>query len=92
MYLIQFCFEDDAPISAPAREGEKVLDVARRAGVPLSAPCAGLGSCGKCRVRILSGALNAPPSYYIPDDEYAEGWRLACTARVCADVAVLVPD
>lgn len=92
MFLVKFCFEDDDPIAASAQEGENLLKVAKRAGVPLPAPCAGLGSCGKCRVRILSGALNAAPSFYIPDAEYEEGWRLACTARICGDVTVLVPD
>ena len=92
MYVIEFRFEDDDPIVAPAREGETLLAVAKRAGVPIQAPCSGLGSCGKCRVQLLSGSLSAAPSYYIPDDEYAEGWRLACTARICGDACVLVGE
>ena len=90
MYLVKFCFEDDDPITTSAREGENLLKVAKRAGVPIWAPCSGAASCGKCKVRIMAGALNAHPSYYIPDDEYAEGWRLACTARICGDVTLYV--
>ena len=92
MYVIEFRFEDDDPIVAPAKEGETLLAVDKRAGVPIQAPCSGLGSCGKCRVQLLSGSLNAAPSFYIPDDEYAEGWRLACTARICGDACVLVGE
>ena len=92
MYVIEFRFEDDDPIVVRAMEGETLLKLARRAGVPIQAPCSGLGSCGKCRVRLLPGILTAAPSYYIPDGEYAEGGRLACTARVCGDACVLVGE
>lgn len=90
MFLVEFCFEDDDPIAVPAQEGENLLKVAKRAGVPIGAPCSGLGSCGKCRVRILAGTLSASPSFYISDVEYKEGWRLACTSRINGDVRVLV--
>lgn len=90
MFLIQFCFEDDDPVCVRAEAGENLLKVAKRAGAPIWAPCAGAASCGKCRVQILEGTLDAPPSYYIPDAEYAEGWRLACTSRVNGDARVLV--
>ena len=35
-----------------AEEGERLLDVLRRAGVNISAPCGGLGRCGKCRAEV----------------------------------------
>lgn len=91
MYLVKFCFEDDEPIVASAQEGENLLKLAKRAGIPLWAPCSGAGSCGKCKLRIVSGALDAHPSFYISDEEYAEGWRLACTSRICGDVTLYVP-
>jgi len=90
MYLVTFLFEDDDPIVTSAQEGENLLTVAKRAGVPIWAPCSGMGSCGKCRVQIVSGTLNSPKSFYIPDVEYEEGWRLACTSRITGDVAVRV--
>ena len=34
----------------PVREGETLLDALRAAGVAMSAPCGGNGSCGQCRV------------------------------------------
>ena len=36
-------------LSVTAEKGERLLDVLRRAGVNVSAPCGGLGRCGKCR-------------------------------------------
>jgi len=35
-----------------AESGERLLDVLRRAGVQLPAPCGGLGKCGKCRAEL----------------------------------------
>ena len=29
---------------------------------------------------------------YFSDEEYQEGWRLACMSKISADVTVLVPD
>ena len=93
MYQVIFTFENGAaPVTATAAPGETLLETARAANVAIDAPCSGNGSCGKCRVKLLSGSLNASPSYYILDDEYAEGWRLACTARICGDACVLVSE
>ena len=35
-----------------ARPGETLMDVLRREGFPLDAPCGGKGSCGKCRASV----------------------------------------
>ena len=35
-----------------AETGERLLDVLRRAGVNVTAPCGGLGRCGKCRAAV----------------------------------------
>jgi uncharacterized 2Fe-2S/4Fe-4S cluster protein (DUF4445 family) len=53
-----------------------VLDAARKAGVVLESPCNGTGTCGKCRVRLLtSGAAESV---------------LACQAKVSEDSIVEV--
>ena len=39
-------------LSVTAEKGERLLDVLRRAGVNVSAPCGGLGRCGKCRATV----------------------------------------
>jgi uncharacterized 2Fe-2S/4Fe-4S cluster protein (DUF4445 family) len=43
-------------------------------------PCGGMGECGGCGVRVLSGSLpvtDADRSIFTPD-QFAAGWRLAC--------------
>ena len=89
---VTFQIENGYPVTVDCGPGENLLEVARRAGVAIDAPCSGNGSCGKCRVRLLSGALEATPSRHLSQQEYAEGWRLSCGSRVLSDCTVLVPD
>lgn len=61
--------------------GDLVLDVARSLGVPLSAPCGGAGTCGKCRVLVLDGATSPATEEehaLLPAADLATGTRLAC--------------
>ena len=83
---------DGCGTRADASVGDDLLSVARRANVALDAPCSGSGTCGKCRVRLVSGALDAAPTRHLADAEYARGWRLACASRVVADAVIEVPD
>ena len=93
MQKVCFTFEQGADVSIDALPGEKILDLARKANVAIDAPCSGNGSCGKCRVRLLEGQLDSRKTAHISDEEYADGWRLACESRVAdSDVVIRVPD
>jgi uncharacterized 2Fe-2S/4Fe-4S cluster protein (DUF4445 family) len=47
-------------------------------------PCGGVGECGGCQVRVLSGSLpvTEADSTTFTSVQLANGWRLACQARV----------
>ncbi|MDE7009826.1 MAG: ASKHA domain-containing protein [Oscillospiraceae bacterium] len=92
MYTIKFCFESGDPVIIDANPGEKLLDVARKANVAIDAPCSGNGVCGKCRVRLASGSLDAPINRHITSEEYKAGWRLACLATITGNAEIEVPD
>ena len=92
MFTITFNIEGSEPVVISANAGEKLLDVARKANVAIDAPCSGNGVCGKCRVRLASGYLDAPINRHITSEEYAAGWRLACVAQVSGDAVIEVPD
>ena len=92
MFNITFIFEAGEPVTISAIAGEKLLDVAKKANVAIDAPCSGNGVCGKCRVRLVSGYLDAPINRHITTEEYNAGWRLACVAQVCGDAEIEVPD
>lgn len=79
-------------VEITANDGENLLDVARKANVAIDAPCSGNGVCGKCRIRLLEGALDAPENRHLSQEEYASGWRLACCAKVLGDAKIEVPD
>ncbi len=92
MYQVKFKFESGEDIIAFAALGENLLEVARKTNVAIDAPCSGNASCGKCRVKIVSGELQSERTRHISEEEYAAGWRLSCVSTVMADVEVLVPD
>lgn len=63
-----------------AERGESLLDVLAKAGTAINSDCGGLGTCGKCKVRI-SDNVPVPSSLdrlYLSADELADGMRLAC--------------
>ena len=87
-----FRYEDGTATKVAVTAGENLLEVARKANVAIDAPCSGNGSCGKCRVKFISGELDSVQTRHITDEDYAEGWRLSCCSKVTGDVEVLVPD
>lgn len=76
----------------PAAEGEILGDVIARSGLPLEQPCAGRGTCGKCK--ILAEAGVAPPDEieheHLSPGELALDNRLACRARLAGDARVVL--
>lgn len=75
-----------------ALSGTILLEAAARAGIIIQTPCGGAGTCGKCRVRVTSGdcpASEACTSALGP--LVAEGYRLACQAKIRGDLTVEIP-
>ena len=67
--------------------------------LPLEQPCAGRGTCGKCRVLVEHGpsgsderlsALDEVEQQLLSPAEQTAGYRLACRARVLGDVSVVL--
>jgi uncharacterized 2Fe-2S/4Fe-4S cluster protein (DUF4445 family) len=79
--------------SAPARPGDTVLDVARRAGIDVVATCGERGRCRSCRVKVLKGAC--PPATIMDQvqlghEEVQERFRLSCQMPVIGDSTMLI--
>ena len=79
--------------AAEAKSDETLLDVARRAGVPLGNSCGGVGICSRCKVRIVAGAENLTPpttveTRFAAARGFAEDERMACQAVVLGDCEV----
>jgi uncharacterized 2Fe-2S/4Fe-4S cluster protein (DUF4445 family) len=76
-------------------EGSTILDAARDAGVYIDSACGGIGKCGKCKVRIVSGTcspLTREESEQISSREQGQGFRLACRAQPQTDAVIFIPE
>ncbi|MFC2015185.1 ASKHA domain-containing protein [Chloroflexota bacterium] len=76
------------------QEGESILDCGRRLQIGIGSVCGGVGTCGKCKVRILDGSVSEPTSSEgetFSSPEIDEGWRLACQVYPSGDVKVYLP-
>ena len=93
MFELTFTFENgESPVKISVSPEETLLEAARKANVAIDAPCSGNGSCGKCRVKVISGEVEGLQTSHISDEEYADGWRLSCCTYARSDVTVQVPD
>jgi uncharacterized 2Fe-2S/4Fe-4S cluster protein (DUF4445 family) len=73
--------------------GTTVFDAASWNGIAIDSTCGGHGTCKKCKVRVMDGAVGVSdldPRAFSPD-ELGDGWRLACRAGAHDDLVVEVP-
>lgn len=78
----------------PCPEGGTLLDAARALGVDLASVCGGQGTCARCKVMIVAGAVTpvtAREAAKLPAAELAQGYRMACLAKPLSDCRVHVP-
>jgi len=76
-----------------AETGETLSAVADRASVTINNDCAGQGTCGKCKVKIISGNAGSPDATeleLLSNEELSSGVRLACRVTVQDDLTVEV--
>ncbi|AWI07076.1 corrinoid activation/regeneration protein AcsV [Clostridium drakei] len=74
------------------QQGENLLEVARKAEIFIDAPCNGNSVCGKCKIKIVEGKVSAEKDRHISDDEWNEGYVLACSSSVIGDITVEIPS
>ncbi len=75
-------------------DGQSILEAARRLGVDLVNLCGGGGTCGRCKVQVLTGRVSDPTASeleHLAQTDLDKGWRLACQTRPLADCKVHVP-
>ena len=69
-FTVKFRTQEGRDYKVSAEAGDNLLEVAQAAGVAVDAPCSGTGTCGKCLVRIMSGAVDSPPHYKLASEAY----------------------
>lgn len=78
-------FRSQKTISAPA--SMTVLEAAEQAGVNIDYSCRS-GTCGVCKVKLLSGEVTMEVDDALEADDKAQGIVLACQAKPKGDLAV----
>ena len=74
-------------VSAPIAENDTILDIADKAHVFIDNACRS-GTCGACRVKLLSGKVRMPVEDSLTQGEKDRGYILACQALAQSDVVV----
>ncbi len=75
-------------------ESTSLFEAARQAGIGLTTVCGGEGTCGRCRVVVMSGEVSPPAEAehrFLSQLELNAGQRLACRAQALTNVKVHVP-
>lgn len=89
---VQLVINDEKTVSVPA--GGKLLNVLADQKLFVSSACGGGGTCGQCKVNILSGGgdLLETEISHITKREAKEGCRLSCQVAVKGDMKIEVPE
>ena len=74
--------------------GTTLFSAAHWIGLPIDSTCGGRGTCGKCKVQVIQGGLEATAAdrKQLRSNELEAGWRLSCQAKVYEDTICLVPE
>lgn len=81
--------------SVEIQKGASILEAAQMAGVIIESPCKGLGTCGKCKVRLEAGSLSNiryDGDRCLSEEEENQGFVLSCLAQVVDDVSVFAEE
>ncbi|WP_417224173.1 FAD-binding oxidoreductase [Amphritea sp.] len=84
--LVEVCFTD-AGKSTSVAIGVNLNEAAAEAGVNIAKAC-GVGICGACRVRVISGEYDMQQNGGITDEEIAQGYVLSCCTQVQSNMEI----
>jgi ferredoxin-NADP reductase len=76
-----------AGVTVPVPVDATLLDAADTAGVSIDNACRS-GTCASCRVKLVSGRVTMAVEDALTDQDRAEGYILACQAKVQGDIEV----
>lgn len=89
---VKIVVNDKRTIETPT--GGKLLGTLANAGIFVSSPCGGSGTCGQCRVKIFEGggAILPTETSHINKRDARAGYRLSCQVAVKQDLKIVVPE
>ena len=81
-------------ITVEAQKGNVLLSILRDTEVGVESICGGRGDCGKCKVILVGGEvedLSQKWQKHLSNQQFSEGYRLACQIRVVSDCVFRIP-
>ena len=89
---VKVLINDERELAIPA--GVKLMNGLADADLFIASACGGGGTCGQCKVRVISGGGSVLPteSSLLNKREISENYRLSCQVAVKQDMRVEVPD
>lgn len=86
--------DGDKESSFTVEGGDNLLTCLGAENIDVSSSCGGKGSCGYCKVKLISGGGELLPTeeIYMSRKEINEGMHLACQVKVKNDIDILIPD
>jgi uncharacterized 2Fe-2S/4Fe-4S cluster protein (DUF4445 family) len=72
-------------------QGTSLLNIIQEKGIGMESPCGGKGTCGKCKIRIIKGAVNLiteEEATHLTKEEINRGIRLGCFVKPEGDLTV----
>jgi Na+-transporting NADH:ubiquinone oxidoreductase subunit F len=89
---VSIIVNDDRELAVPV--GGKLMQGLAEEGILIASACGGGGTCGQCKVQVLSGGGSILPTETssINKREAEEHYRLSCQVAVKQDMRVRVPD
>jgi uncharacterized 2Fe-2S/4Fe-4S cluster protein (DUF4445 family) len=72
-------------------QGTSLIKAASKAGIFIKSSCGGKGTCGACKVTLLSGEVEVGSTGNLSPEQLARGVRLSCHTFVQGNLSVEVP-
>jgi len=87
-YLIKF-LPDGRSIKVPP--GYNLRQAVLDSGLDIDSSCGGVGTCGKCKVKVVKGETGSKKTKFISASDKRKGFVLSCLAKVKSDLEVEIP-
>jgi len=86
--------QEDEEREIKVQGGSSLLTYLTAHNIKISSSCGGKGSCGYCKVRVMSGGGQLLPTeeIFMSREEKQNNMRLACQVKVKEDIVIYIPD
>lgn len=88
-YLVKFLpGEETIEVSRDYNLKQAILDC----GLEVESSCGGVGTCGKCLVKVIDGNVFSKKTKFIDIKDRENGYVLSCTAKIKSDLVIQIPE